>query len=43
MSEKLFKTQTDNPHLLTDVIKDQVFTWNKYSQDSDVSNFIGSD
>ena len=30
MSEKLFKTQKYNPYLLTDVIKDQDFTWNKY-------------
>ena len=30
MNEKLFKTQKYSPHLLTDVIKDQDFTWNKY-------------
>ena len=30
MSEKLFKILKYNPHLLTDGVKDQVFTWNKY-------------
>ena len=29
MSEKLFKTK-QKPPLITEVIKDQVFAWNKY-------------